>query len=1309
MALKEKDSSVLKHNVLQLLLQHSQGVSFGNFTGAFYQLHGYHPHISLHGYRSLKHLVADMKNVVVEGDSHKAVMKIANGFHRDHLPEGGQMNGLDNSEREAQSLTDTEKASSGAGPCSPAVSLDTDFSACSSNTLPEGQTSGSCSPAVSLDGDFSPSNSDGVSQRLIAKKPDLAAALVPILDVLGGHPLGLNVKALQENLEKKHQFDLETLSQDLGYEDVVSCLLHMPGLRFSFVNGKWPHNCIVQLLSNSLSTTSELPSAGASSDEPLSSSGSNVSSHKLTNPPIASCSSASSQASTSSSSVSGQLASKSKKRKQNILGKKLVLSEVLAVVTSLLTTYKSGLRVKKLKEFLLAKERIDLEQFSIAQGHKDTLEFLERQMPMLNIRYQENRLNCVIFLGSGREDRNSKQPCTKVQKETSSKCPAVVSLPASSNAPVQFLGPSRKAESVNAAPGFREVPTASFTFDDISASKFPIPSCPVAVDLVSQPTESCLRISKDIESPVISNFPSLRESHAASADKNPSQSVSGIPPQWPSICRSGGLPPAKEAPSPSDARRPSEPSLTKPHPPKDLNELKWQVSRILAMHPKGMSLFQFRAAYSAIYQQHLPLGTASSAKHRLLEMPDVVCLKGYGVQTVLLPVSQQMSPAKSGQPASSKVENAAMLPGPSLPKTVSTTKSGTVLKHSSPTVPVVPRPRPVSAWASDQPREPGSEDGVLFHPRQSLRAPKIIAPRESHRRSGVDCSGQVDLPKEATVVPGHSLPDANPAEAPNSCLKHSHHNVPVPQPHLSLLQSSNCLEATIHEANHVLLQPQKAPKPITSVQKQLKTSSKPVPHSPVICPQDSQAAGWDESMKLLSIESQPGISGNGALASRSVSANPAICMHQLMHPPLMSFLEIPKIPPLHPASFPPVSENTSTIQFPKPVLQSSYCIQPVPSVELFQPISSIQVTNQRVYVHAAPVLDPFYQSQKPSRSLQSVQSPAHGLSARTPVSSPSKKSTAICLQKSQTVQPPECDNPMQLGDLQHSSASAPDKCSTFASLNRNPSELLPSSCKEQYDDVSSPLPRLSAQSFSVQSAPSKASPQPVNFPSTLNSSSNVQLLDHSVFISEQPCINGSTVASTKPVCSPHYPLGSTISPSCQLPCAPSGINNNSEDLPTAPSALAPQQQDTNGNNVVATLDTSLANALLSPPDTASSLSQEPLSTFGVCSDSDGLPSEPPALVHQQQCANSVSTAMDLTKPPYSATSLQDCVANPCDQPSSPSSSVDTDHDVPSQSNPVSVLSKPSDNSHASLPEKQVPYSAPESNPIHTSFDRCIIL
>ncbi|XP_078234246.1 uncharacterized protein LOC144583701 [Pogona vitticeps] len=193
MAFEERDPGDLKLRIVDLLLGHPQGVNFGDFSGAFYQLHGFHPHIYLYGYSSLRQLIADMKDlVVVECGSQTPVMKLVNGLNLDRWLEGEE-NGLQNPQEESQCLINGEQA--------------------------------------------------------------------------------------------------EQLS--------------------------------------------------------------------------------------------------------------VGLADVLAALSNLLMNYKSGLRITKLQEFLLASDGVDLEKVSIGQGYKDALEFLETQMPELNIHYREDRSNSVVQLPAG--------------------------------------------------------------------------------------------------------------------------------------------------------------------------------------------------------------------------------------------------------------------------------------------------------------------------------------------------------------------------------------------------------------------------------------------------------------------------------------------------------------------------------------------------------------------------------------------------------------------------------------------------------------------------------------------------------------------------------------------------------------------------------------------------------------------------------------------------------------------------------------------------------------------------------------------
>lgn len=110
MASEEESPGDLKLHVLLLLLDHPQGLMFEDFSGAFHRLHGYHPHISLYGYRSLKQFVADMKDlVVVEGSSQRPLMKLVDGLALDRWLEGEET-GLQSSQGKPWCLIKGEQA-----------------------------------------------------------------------------------------------------------------------------------------------------------------------------------------------------------------------------------------------------------------------------------------------------------------------------------------------------------------------------------------------------------------------------------------------------------------------------------------------------------------------------------------------------------------------------------------------------------------------------------------------------------------------------------------------------------------------------------------------------------------------------------------------------------------------------------------------------------------------------------------------------------------------------------------------------------------------------------------------------------------------------------------------------------------------------------------------------------------------------------------------------------------------------------------------------------------------------------------------
>ncbi|KAL8176284.1 UNVERIFIED_CONTAM: hypothetical protein K2H54_030107 [Gekko kuhli] len=201
---------------------------------------------------------------------------------------------------------------------------------------------------------------------------------------------------------KKRGFDLECLSQDVGYSDTIHCLLEMSMLRLTFFNGMVPQNCVVKLLSSSPRLPARPFNAGCSLRKPLSSNASTTfPQHFMKTKPVShssmtSRSSMTSQASASPSCDLYHSLSKSKNWAQIVLGKKPAPAEVLELLTNLINTYLFGVTIRELQEFLLGVMGFDLEKFSIAQGYKDTLEFLEDQIPELQIEYSKKRLQCVV-------------------------------------------------------------------------------------------------------------------------------------------------------------------------------------------------------------------------------------------------------------------------------------------------------------------------------------------------------------------------------------------------------------------------------------------------------------------------------------------------------------------------------------------------------------------------------------------------------------------------------------------------------------------------------------------------------------------------------------------------------------------------------------------------------------------------------------------------------------------------------------------------------------------------------------------------
>ncbi|KAM3821574.1 uncharacterized protein M6D78_017618 isoform 8-T8 [Vipera latastei] len=706
MDLELKDPRILKCNTLQVLINYPNGIRFGDFIGAFYEIHHFHPQFSHYGYSSLRELLDDMrKTVVVKGSkSGKPVMKLADDFNFDGWLHENEENGLDSFEEEHPRLKEKE----GRQEETAAADLATVLAAIT-NLLMEYESGLKIKKIqallLSTDGidleTFSISKGyknvlmflddqipyikirwQGIPHKCVAQLPkDLTVASVPICSILQSYPDGLQLTDLKEAVKKKCGYDLEVFCYQVGYDDIVSCLQQIPQL--IIIQNK-NRNCHVRLRSEQSICTSNNSNQDESENKP-------------------------------------------------------VLSNVMESLTALLNRYTAGLRVKKLQDFLLAEEGIDLEKISIALGYKDTVEFLEQKMPQLVLNYKMNRLNTVVA------EPHSDVPIPLLKSTgtahplnsapASFRCSSSQSSSSSSSSSDQSTCTSKNSNQFKSEkkPDLKDIFKPAFTISDLSASDSQRQNVPAAIALVPPEVNNLFRTKPPSPATMTSNFPSFQEPHNASSVKVKSSS------HFPSIVLSQQ--PCQLSANSHTEDLPSNSNVTTFQTSTVQDKLKQQVAQLLAMYPEGMSLFQFRIAYSATFKQHFPVGTAASTKQRLLEMPDTVYLKGHGVQALLFPVSSDVSPAKPGQPASSKVENVTVVPSHALVHPVTLTKPAaknfeSCLEPAVPKVAMMPVPKPHHSLQYYQsiraPEDKGNKPLTEHHPQSVPGFIKIVQTNTSH-------------------------------------------------------------------------------------------------------------------------------------------------------------------------------------------------------------------------------------------------------------------------------------------------------------------------------------------------------------------------------------------------------------------------------------------------------------------------------------------------------------------------------------------------------------------------------------------------
>ncbi|XP_034278973.1 mucin-2-like isoform X1 [Pantherophis guttatus] len=1379
------DPDILKYNILQLLIRYPNGVKFGDFSGAFYQIHHFHPQFSHYGYSSLRGLLGDMKEtVVIEcSKSSEPVMKLINDLNLDGLLDEIEQNGPDSFEQEDSRLKEEEKRAKGEDKA--AADLAEVLAAVTNLLLGYGsglqfekmQTLLFSTIGIDLQtfsitkgykdvltflGDHIPNliiRHRG-NKYVVQLAQDLTVASVPICSILKLYPDGLKLSKLKEEVKKKCGYDLEVFCYQVGFSDIVSCLQEIPELVISRNKNR---NCRIQLKSASLSCSSSQTSHSPSSDSKKSTCIS-----KSVNQDASEKKPASYQSSSSSSSDSDQsiYTSNSSNKVESEKRQKIVLSNVMASITALLSRYMSGLRVKKLQDLLLTEEGIDLEKFSFSLGHKDSLEFLEQKLPQLILSYRANRLNSVVI-----------EPHSVPLLESTGTADPLNSAP---DVPIPFLKSIGPVDPLNSAPvplnctlyhsGYSSSPDSyqsscpsNYSKQDES-EKGPVLSDVMALvtDLLSNYKKG-LRIWKlqdflltneglDIEKFSIaqgykdtvefleqkmpqltlkyqvirlntvvivphSDLEEISEPASAISElfangsqyQNASASVAVVPPEVNNLFHtnqsgpstmSSNLPSFHEphntlsvkAKSSSlfssvvqsqqpNPRQPSAKSVTKQtagnsqvatfQPSTVQDELKQQVALILARHPNGMSLFQFRIAYSATFKQHFPVGNAASTKQRLLEMPDIVYLKGHGVQALLMPVSPDVSPAKPGQPVSSKVENVAVV-------------SSLELVHPVPgTEPSVQSFDSHSVWTSplDSPENPGSKDCCISKDLSPSMLLATCQEQEKARTSLPGFSDQLSKIEDIPVPSGCSLPTDESLIVPQSLLVPAAPRasmIPIPRPHHSFLQYYQSIRALENKGNKPFteLHTQSIPGSIKIMQTNtshlngLGAKLREIPFIPdcsAALPTHSQCTVCGENL-------QPGI-----LKSRfTPSTNSNISVSSVDSP-----------------SVPPVLVKPSEIYSPRSTSQSFDSIQPMLPV---QPPPPSRNTEQRDYNCAVAEFDSFSEIQIQSRASQHFSSPDSSAKMNS-VSSLSRNSASCFPSRSQPdhqLQQPTHTRP---DDLQSISVSLADKAS---------------------------LDSMSPAAI-YQRKPTYANSIETNSTTESFIACSVSGAFHTSSVIANNSRASSSVSSRRRAVNPaSSPLDFTANSYDQIAYDSAKSTSNSSPLFSETQVSAQQREYARTSATVISNTETTSPTSLSPESTTSSHHQFAYASSRITTNSSALSSETYAFTHQSQNTQASETRIasstkkaDSFSPPLDSTTSLPCHHAYASSEATSTSSVlsksiarhtpnadfqtNLNHDPPSQNNLTSSLSKQGDQS-ASLQKKQVPVK-----PISKHYNGCLIL
>ncbi|XP_040181594.1 uncharacterized protein LOC120915280 isoform X2 [Rana temporaria] len=233
---------IFKSEVIVVVMEKEEGVSFQDFSGLFHQVHGYQLKLINYGYKSLKDLLNDMKNEVeILNVNGQQLIKC-----RPPRPLNVIAPSTDISSQKNEPFM-TEPCSASSNKCWPQSG---------DNLLDEfPKAQPSCKPkeprirchkllppakqSTLQSQDYSTSEVSCTEHTCHTRKQMPSNEIVEIISQkMRSHHTGLRAEKLRQYILGQHKIDLELHSQELGYTDMLSMLIEIPVIKFRNTSGK---------------------------------------------------------------------------------------------------------------------------------------------------------------------------------------------------------------------------------------------------------------------------------------------------------------------------------------------------------------------------------------------------------------------------------------------------------------------------------------------------------------------------------------------------------------------------------------------------------------------------------------------------------------------------------------------------------------------------------------------------------------------------------------------------------------------------------------------------------------------------------------------------------------------------------------------------------------------------------------------------------------------------------------------------------------------------------------------------------------